>query len=574
MSGGSWSSSASARRAASDGSGNSAWRSCSTAWSSSSRTRSRVPSRPAPLAQVPAPVAGLAEQVAQAPGAGHALAQQVAEGVGGPVPGQDPLPQPVQRPGHVERRLQRVGPAPPGAVAVAHPAAVDRAARQLLLGQALGQVEALHGELEGGRGQAGRLGPVVVAEAAQELGQPRHRPDPGQQLARRDQVAGLDGGALVEAAQQPRQVGPGQPGPPGLGHRPAQQVLEQLQLPALLQLVELDLAEGDRDDRRQVDHPGHRHLLAADGGPAHGRGPHGLGGGDGEAGRDAGAGVDLGRLAHRPGEAGDDLEQVAGDQRPAERLLVPGQHRLLADQGHLVVQAQRVVGADLGPEAVLERGDDAAPVGVVLGVGAGDQEQVQGQPQLVAADLDVALLEHVEQRHLDPLGQVGQLVDAEDAPVGAGHQPVVDGLGVAEGAALGHLDGVDVADQVADAGVGGGQLLAVALGAVPPGHRQLVAQLVQPPPAGDAGGHVRVVVDLAAGDHRGPLVQQVVQRPDQAGLALPALAQEHDVVARRAGPAPARGGRCRRSRRSRGSAPPRRPAGARRLSRSSCLTAL
>ena len=76
---------------------------------------------PSPLAQLPAPVPGLAEQVAQAPGPGHALAQQAAQGVGGPVPGQDPLPQPVEGPGHVERRLQRVRPAPPGAVAVAHP---------------------------------------------------------------------------------------------------------------------------------------------------------------------------------------------------------------------------------------------------------------------------------------------------------------------------------------------------------------------------------------------------------------------------------------------------------------------
>jgi hypothetical protein len=40
-----------------------------------------------------------------------------------------------------------------------------------------------------------------------------------------------------------------------------------------------------------------------------------------------------------------------------------------------------------------------------------------------------------------------------------------------------------------------------------------------------------VVVDLAAGDRRGPLVQQVDQRADQPGLALPALAQQHDVVA-------------------------------------------
>ena len=96
--------------------------------------------------------------------------------------------------------------------------------------------------------------------------------------------------------------------------------------------------------------------------------------------------------------------------------------------GELVVEAQRVVGAHLGAEAVLQRGDDAAAVGVVLGVGAGDQQQVERQPQRVAADLDVALLQHVEQRDLDALGEVGQLVDAEDAAVGARDQAVVHGL--------------------------------------------------------------------------------------------------------------------------------------------------
>ncbi len=157
------------------------------------------------------------------------------------------------------------------------------------------------------------------------------------------------------------------------------------------------------------------------------RGGDRLGGRDREAGGDAGAGVDLRRLADQPGEAGDDLEQVVGQHRLPSGA-VPLEQRLLADQRELVVEAQRVVGADLGAEAVLQRGDDAAAVGVVLGVGARDEQQVERQPQGVAADLDVALLEHVEQRDLDPLGEVGQLVDAEDAAVGARDQAVVDGL--------------------------------------------------------------------------------------------------------------------------------------------------
>ena len=72
----------------------------------------------------------------------------------------------------------------------------------------------------------------------------------------------------------------------------------------------------------------------------------------------------------------------------------------------------RVVRADLRAEAVLERRDDAAAVRVVLRVRRGDHEQVERQADLVAADLDVALLEDVEQAHLDALGEVRQLVDA------------------------------------------------------------------------------------------------------------------------------------------------------------------
>ncbi len=194
------------------------------------------------------------------------------------------------------------------------------------------------------------------------------------------------------------------------------------------------------------------------------------------------------------------------------------------------------MGADLRAEPVLQRGDDPAPVGVVLGVRAGHQEQVQRQPQRVAADADVALLHHVEQRDLDPLGQVGQLVQGEDAPVGPRHQPEVNGLRVAQGPPFGHLDRVDVADQVPDAGVGGGEFLAVPLAGVAPGDGQVVAEFGGDPPAPRAGGLVRVVVDLAARDDRGPLVEQSDQGADQPGLTLAALSEQDDVVARDQGP--------------------------------------
>ncbi len=198
----------------------------------------------------------------------------------------------------------------------------------------------------------------------------------------------------------------------------------------------------------------------------------------------------------------------------------------------LGVDVERVVGADLGAEAVLERGDDPAPVGVVLGVGRGDQHDVEGQADLVAPDLDVALLEHVEQADLDALGQVGQLVDGEDAPVGAGHQAVVQGQLVGQVAALGHLDGVDLADQVGDRRVGRGQLLAEAVVAVHPGRSgcRRPRSATRSRAWRDTGWY-GIVEDLGAGHDGQPLVEQVGQRADHAGLGLAPLAQEDDVVA-------------------------------------------
>ena len=205
--------------------------------------------------------------------------------------------------------------------------------------------------------------------------------------------------------------------------------------------------------------------------------------------------------------------------------------RLLVDDADLGVQLQRVVRADLGAEPVLQRGDDASAVGVVLGVGAGDDDHVQRQPQRVAAHLDVALLHHVEHRHLDALGEVGQLVDGDDAAVRPRDQAVGDGLRVAEAAALGHLDRVDVADQIGHAGVRGGQLLEVALAAVPPLDGQIVAGLGGPPDRLRRDRRVRVLTQLGARDHRRPLVEQAGQRAQQPRLALTAFAEQHDVVA-------------------------------------------
>ena len=102
---------------------------------------------------------------------------------------------------------------------------------------------------------------------------------------------------------------------------------------------------------------------------------------------------------------------------------------------------------------------------------------------------------------------------------------------VGEVAALGDLDRVDLADQVGDRGVGRGELLAEASVAVDPLDRGLVAPLGhEQSRACVRDRRVRVVVDLAAGDDRHPLVEQVGERADHAGLGLTALAEEDHVV--------------------------------------------
>ena len=137
-----------------------------------------------------------------------------------------------------------------------------------------------------------------------------------------------------------------------------------------------------------------------------------------------------------------------------------------------------VVGADLAADAVFERGDDLAAGGVVLGVGGEDDGYVERQADGVALNLHVAFLHDVEEGDLDFSGEVGELVDGEDAAVGAGKQAVVHGeFGAEVLVAAGGFDGVDVADEVGYGDVGGGEFFYVAVVGSEPGDGGFVAQL-------------------------------------------------------------------------------------------------
>ena len=81
--------------------------------------------------------------------------------------------------------------------------------------------------------------------------------------------------------------------------------------------------------------------------------------------------------------------------------------------------------ANLGADAVFEWRDNFAAGRVVLGVSAEDERDIEREADGVTLNLHVAFLHDVEEGDLDFSGEVGQLVDGEDAAVCGGQQAVV-----------------------------------------------------------------------------------------------------------------------------------------------------
>ena len=108
----------------------------------------------------------------------------------------------------------------------------------------------------------------------------------------------------------------------------------------------------------------------------------------------------------------------------------------------------------------------------------------------------------------------------------AGHQPEVDRALVIEVSPFSHLDRVDLTDQVGDRGVRRRQFLGIALRAVQPLDRRVVATL------GHRGDRTRahrgggVVRQFRPGHNREPLVQQAHQGSDDPRLGLATLTQQ------------------------------------------------
>ncbi len=174
-------------------------------------------------------------------------------------------------------------------------------------------------------------------------------------------------------------------------------------------------------------------------------------------------------------------------------------------------------------ETVLERRNDAAAVRVILRVRGCDDEEVERQPHLIAADLDVALFHDVEEADLHALGEVGELVQREDAAMRARHEAVVDRHLVREVASLSHLYRVDLPDEVSDRNVRCRELLAVPLVGREPHELDRVTVVGHAVFASGADRCERIVVDLAARDRGNRCVEQLYEPPREASLRLAAL---------------------------------------------------
>ncbi len=138
----------------------------------------------------------------------------------------------------------------------------------------------------------------------------------------------------------------------------------------------------------------------------------------------------------------------------------------------------------------------------------------------------------VEQADLNLAREVGELVDGENAAVGAGQKSVVDGQLTRDVVtAAGRFDGIDVADHVGDGDIGCGEFLHVAVIAREPRDGGFIALFGDQVAAAAADGMVGVVANFAARNERELVVQQVGQHTDDPRFCLPAKTEQNEVVA-------------------------------------------
>ena len=104
------------------------------------------------------------------------------------------------------------------------------------------------------------------------------------------------------------------------------------------------------------------------------------------------------------------------------------------------------MGANLSTKAVFERGDDSAAIGVILWVSTRHHQHIQRQPQVIAADLDIALLQNIKQRDLNSFDKIRQLVYCKNSAIRARDQTKMNRLWISQRATFSDFDRINVTD--------------------------------------------------------------------------------------------------------------------------------
>src|SRR5258706_4678618 len=250
-------------------------------------------------------------------------------------------------------------------------AAIADLARDLVFVQPLVQMQPFEDELDGGGDGGGAAVAVELGHRRLQAADPRELIDV---FNGRLRVRRLHAQALLEAGHQLLELRHLEIVAEDFADGLAHQLLDDLLLARLADSIQLDLAGGGGDDRREVADARHcLPLLQADGAP-HGVAVDVLEVGDGDTHAHAGLLADVRAAPRLMGDLGDHLfhELRAG---ALDALGLEGDALRLHDLD-LMLDVARIVRANLRAEPVFEWRDDAPAVGVLFRVGASDDEDI------------------------------------------------------------------------------------------------------------------------------------------------------------------------------------------------------
>ena len=133
-------------------------------------------------------------------------------------------------------------------------------------------------------------------------------------------------------------------------------------------------------------------------------------------------------------------------------------------------------------------------------------------------------------------GEIGELIDGEDAAIGAWEKTIVDCEFVGKIApAAGGADGIDVADDVGHGDIGRGQFFDETIFARHPGDGRAVPLGGDFFAAGAADGLEGIVIDFTASDDGHFRVQEIDEAAQNTAFGLTPEAEKNKIVAGKQG---------------------------------------